>query len=69
MRLLCVFCFLFFRQSIVPKFWQHFVTFEAQKNGKEEDAGEGSVEVMSRVATAVSELYDSAGSFVPQINR
>ncbi|XP_042881814.1 anaphase-promoting complex subunit 2-like [Penaeus japonicus] len=57
------------RQSIVPKFWQHFVTFEAQKNGKEDDAGEGSVEVMSRVATAVSELYDSAVSFLPQIHR
>ncbi|KAG7175880.1 Anaphase-promoting complex subunit 2-like [Homarus americanus] len=57
------------RQSIVPKFWSNFVIYNSQRCGKDDDPGEGSVEVMSRVATAISELYDSAVSFLPQIHR
>ncbi|XP_071521652.1 anaphase-promoting complex subunit 2 [Panulirus ornatus] len=57
------------RQSVVPKFWSHFLTYNSEKCGKDDYPGEGSVEVMSSVATAVSELYDSAVSFLPQIHR
>ncbi|KAK7008348.1 Anaphase-promoting complex subunit 2 [Halocaridina rubra] len=58
------------RQTIVPDFWQHFKAYYDQKHGKDNDEpGEGSVDVMSRVAAAVSELYDGAVSFIPLIHR
>ncbi|XP_069956279.1 anaphase-promoting complex subunit 2 isoform X2 [Cherax quadricarinatus] len=57
------------RQSVVPKFWSHFVTYNTEESGRYEGASEGSVEVMSRVTTAVSELYSSAVTFLPQIHR
>lgn len=58
-----------FRKTIVPKFWNHFIVYSGQKSGGDDEPSEGSVEVMSRVATAVSELYDSAVSFIPQIHK
>ncbi|XP_064089361.1 anaphase-promoting complex subunit 2-like [Macrobrachium nipponense] len=57
------------RQKIVPEFWQHFKTYNNQKQDGDEETSEGSVEVMSRVASAVSELYDGAVSFLPLIHR
>ena len=58
----------------MPEFWQHFNTYnkikKQEKNAQEEEeTSEGSVEVMSRVATAVCELYDGAVSFLPLIHR
>ncbi|KAK4305032.1 hypothetical protein Pmani_023056 [Petrolisthes manimaculis] len=57
------------RKVIVPKFWSHFIVYSKQKNDGDDESSEGSVEVMSRIATAVSELYDSAVSFIPQIHK
>lgn len=58
------------RHKIVPSFWRHFVEYVAGTVGShEEEEGEGSVEVMTRVATAVSELYHSAVTYLPLIHR
>uniref|UniRef100_A0A0P4W136 Anaphase-promoting complex subunit 2 n=2 Tax=Scylla olivacea TaxID=85551 RepID=A0A0P4W136_SCYOL len=53
------------RRSISPNFWSHFTTYNASKSKDDE----GSVEVMSRVSSAVGELYSSATAFLPQIHR